>query len=144
MRSAAAILLLLAGCGAGSGPVPIQYGEDACDQCRMLISEAPFAAEARFGPDLVEKYDDIGCLARRLLKSPPPSDVWVADHASGRLLPVKSTVLVHASSLKTPMASGVAAFADRADAQKMVALHQGRVVTLDEVKAMRAPPGERK
>ena len=138
MRTLACALLLLAGCGREeNGPVPIAYDEDACDLCRMFISEAPFAAEARFGPDKIEKYDDVGCLAERLCDSPAPVGMWVADHETGAFHPLASVSLVHASDLKTPMASGVAAFADRARAEAFRAQHRGRWVTLEDIKAAR-------
>lgn len=140
MRIGAALLLLAAGCGDGDlGPAPIAYGEDACDLCRMIISEAPYAAEARFGPDKVEKYDDIGCLGERLWSSHAPLEMWAADYSTGKLKPLGSVALVRVEGLKTPMASGVAAFADRAEAESFRAKHQGRFVALEDVKALRRP-----
>jgi len=133
-------VIFAAGCGGGDlGPAPIAYGEDACDLCRMIISEAPYAAEARFGPDKIEKYDDIGCLGERLWNSRAPTEMWVADHATGTLKALDSVALVHVKDLKTPMASGVAAFADRSEAESFRARHRGRFVGLEDVKAMRRP-----
>lgn len=140
MRTGVILALLAAGCGGGDrGPAPIAYGEDACDQCRMIISEAPYAAEARFGPGQVEKYDDIGCLGERLFDAPAPAEMWVADHVTGRLTPLAAVALVHVQDLKTPMGSGVAAFADRAEAESFRARHRGRFVAMEDVKSMRRP-----
>jgi copper chaperone NosL len=133
-------LALLAGCGEpDSGPVPIAYGEDECGLCRMIISEAPFAAEARFGPDRVEKFDDVGCLGERLWKGPAPTALWVADHGTGRLHPIEAMAFVHVSDLKTPMGSGIAAFADRKEADAFRTARRGRSIGLDEIKSMRKP-----
>jgi copper chaperone NosL len=140
MKRCALLLMLAAGCGRPDpGPVPIAYGEDSCDLCRMIISEASYAAEARFGPDKVEKYDDIGCLGERLWEAPAPVALWVADHTSGRMHPAPSVALVHVKDLKTPMASGVAAFADRTEAEAFKTKNNGRFVDLDEIKSMRRP-----
>ncbi|HZL72670.1 MAG TPA: nitrous oxide reductase accessory protein NosL [Planctomycetota bacterium] len=141
MKRCIVFIVLAAGCGRPeAGPAPISYGEDACDLCRMIISEAPYAAEARFGPDKIEKYDDIGCLGERLWEGPPPVAMWVADHSSGRLHPVSSVALVHVKDLKTPMACGVAAFADRAEAEAFTSKYGGRFIGMDEIKSMRRPP----
>jgi copper chaperone NosL len=140
MKRLAAVLLLLLGCRAPeSGPVEIAYGEDACDLCRMIISEAPFAAEARFGPDRVEKYDDVGCLGERLWGAARPASMWVADHASGKLHALESMHFVRAPELKTPMGSGVAAFRESSAAEAFAAKHRGRRVSLDDIKNLRKP-----
>jgi copper chaperone NosL len=140
MRPLALALLLGAGCGSPeTGPVPIAYGEDACDVCRMIISERNFAAQARFGPDRVEKFDDIGCLAERLWRSPKPVGMWVADHGTGEMHPLESLCLVRAPELKTPMGSGVAAFLDPAEGDAFLTKHRGAHVTLEDIKATRKP-----
>ena len=140
MKRFTVFLLLAAGCGRPeSGPVPIAYGEDYCDLCKMIISEANFAAEARFGPDAVEKFDDVGCLGERLWNPPAPAAMWVADHASGELRTLDSVAFVHVKDLKTPMASGVAAFASRAEAEAFKAKNGGRIIGLDDIKSMRRP-----
>ena len=140
MKRLAAVLLLFLGCrGPESGPVEIAYGEDACDLCRMIISEAPYAAEARFGPDRVEKYDDVGCLGERLWGDARPVSMWVADHASGKLHPLESMHFVQAPDLKTPMGSGVAAFSDSSAAEAFLVKNRGRRIGLEDIKAMRKP-----
>jgi copper chaperone NosL len=131
-------ILAAAGCGREeAGPVPIAYGEDECSLCRMIISEAPFAAEARLGPGRFEKYDDIGCLAERLDGGAAPAAMWVSDHAEAVFKPLESMTLVHIEDLKTPMASGVAAFADRGAAERFLQGKRGRFVTMDDVRRRR-------
>ena len=140
MKRLAALLLLFLGCrGPESGPVEIAYGEDACALCRMIISEAPYAAEARFGPDRVEMYDDVGCLGERLWGDARPVSMWVADHASGKLHPLESMHFVQVPDLKTPMGSGVAAFSDSSAAEAFLVKNRGRRIGLEDIKAMRKP-----
>ena len=105
-------LLLVAACGdAGdTGPVPIVWGSDACDHCRMIVSEPPFAAQARFPAGKVEKYDDIGCLAHRLAAGAVPTEAWVAEAGTGKWLDAHRAFYFKGKDLKTPMASGLAAF----------------------------------
>ena len=121
---------ILAGCGdAAVGPVPIALGEDACDHCRMIISEARTAAEARFRS--VEKFDDIGCLLRRM-KQASPTGAWVADHSDGRWIDAGRAWFVLAPSHPTPMASGLVAFSSRPDAESFCSKNKGKILTYDE------------
>ena len=43
-------------------PPEIHYGEDVCDACGMLISEAKFAAASVDQDGTAHKFDDIGDL----------------------------------------------------------------------------------
>ncbi len=115
-----ALLLAPGSCGdPETGPLPIAPGEDACDLCRMIISELPHAAQARFEGGRVEKYDDIGCLAERLRGGGArPVEVWVIDRPTGGWTDGRSAAYVRSKTLKTPMASGLAAYRDAAAAAK--------------------------
>lgn len=133
MRRWAAVLLL-AGCGAEDrGPVPIALGEDACAVCRMIVSEAPHAAQARFSPGEVECYDDIGCLGARLASGAEPRDAWVVDRTSGAWIDARTATYVKTKSVKTPMASGLVAFSSRAEAEKL----EGEILSFEEVRSRR-------
>ncbi len=135
----AALLVLLAACAKpDNGPQPIALGEDDCGLCKMIISEQNYAAQARFD-GTTEKYDDIGCLGERLAGATAPQAMWVADQRSGAWIDARAAVYVHAPELKTPMASGLAAFADRAAAERFAAEKKGRILALEDVRAMRRP-----
>jgi nitrous oxide reductase accessory protein NosL len=86
-----ALVLLLAGCAEepATGPVPIKYGRDTCDFCRMVISDPRHAAEIRGGPGhQVYKYDDLGegliHLGRQTWKDDANVEIWVMDMTNGR------------------------------------------------------------
>lgn len=142
MRRLPALVVLLAGCGGPppTGPVPIAYGEDPCDICRMIISEARYAAEARFPGGKVEKYDDVGCLAERLARGgEAPIGMWVADHATSAWIPAEQAYFVLSETLPTPMGSGVAAFTARASAEEFAPKNRGRLIAFDEVRRLKRP-----
>lgn len=128
-------ILAAAGCGENPdrGPVTIALGEDACDHCRMIISEAAFAAEARYGPGPVEKFDDIGCLGKRLSNGAAPVEAWVTDRATGMWIDAPTAYYVQGDGLQTPMASGLAAFASRAAAEAFAGRVRGRVVSFADI-----------
>jgi copper chaperone NosL len=119
-RALPLLLAALASCGGppASGPVPVAWGEDTCGVCRMILSEPPFAAQARFGAGRVELFDDLGCLAERLSKGPAPLEVWVADRGTSAWIDGRRAAFVRVRDLKTPMASGLAAYRTREEAEK--------------------------
>lgn len=86
-----AALILLSACWGGekSGPEDIHWDRDACELCRMFISEARFAAEVRGGPkQKLYKFDDIGCAVNWLndqdWAGDAATEIWVAGDGSTR------------------------------------------------------------
>ncbi len=86
-----ALVLLLSACSGDppTGPVPIKYGRDTCDFCRMVISDPRFAAQVRGGPGhKAYKFDDIGeglvWLGMQAWKDDANVEIWVNDMATGK------------------------------------------------------------
>jgi len=140
------VVVLAAGgaCGGGQdGPPAIEVDRSACDHCGMLISEPRFAAAyqaAGAGPRL---FDDIGCLLDALAREggAPDGRFWFHDAATAAWMPGDRAVFVESPRLRTPMASGLAAY-DGADAAGRGAADQGGRVagTLTDLRK-RTPEG---
>jgi hypothetical protein len=115
-RSAAVLvacgLAVLACAEPSSGPVPITWGRDACDHCRMVISTQGFAAQVRAGGK-VFRFDDAGCmvlwLEQRAADAPPPEELWVMDRE--RLEWIDARAAAWRGGESTPMGYGFAAVA---------------------------------
>ncbi len=120
--------------GAPAGPEPIAWGRDTCAQCRMHLTEPGFAGELRDGRGRLTKYDDVGCLVRAMrgMREEMPG-AWVEDHASGGFVPLLGAHLVRTGGGRTPMASGVVAFADEDAARRFVGAQGGEIVTLEDL-----------
>jgi len=121
----------LAGCGSrqAAGPPVIRYGEAACAECRMLISEERFAAAARSVGGETAVFDDIGCLIRHVARwHAPPSHVWVHAYETGAWVDGRHAWYVRSNALMTPMGSGIAAFAGDAEGREAAASLRGEVV----------------
>lgn len=91
LKGSVATLLLapLAACGERTGPEDISWGRDACEHCRMIISERPFATELRGGPrKRIYKFDDVGCAIHwarhEKLDLGEMPEFWVMSHADGK------------------------------------------------------------
>jgi copper chaperone NosL len=107
------IAVIIFGCGSGRGPVDIESG-DMCSFCRMAISEKRFAAEIVQEDETVLKFDDIGCMLRYHKadnNKTKPAAIYVVDNESKNWLPVDDAYFVKSETIKTPMSSGIAAFA---------------------------------
>lgn len=67
---------------------------------------------------------------------------WVHDQQTHAWLPAESAWYIRAESLPTPMASGIAAFAHKADAERMAGELNGVVLTFEQLWFAPAPtPG---
>jgi copper chaperone NosL len=128
---------LAAGCDRAplTGPPELRVGRVECVECGMLVAEDRFC-----GASLVEHegrreyvfFDDIGCMLDyehdkqgrvRVLER------YVRDYHTRAWVPGLDAayVLADRESLRTPMGSGIAAFADRAAALALAAEHSGVV-----------------
>ena len=137
-------ILVLGGCGgADDPPPPIQAGTP-CAFCRMTIANAHVAAEVVAPGEEPRQYDDIGCLAGDLQKRPLPSRAraFVADYATGALVPAADAVYTRVDSIETPMMSHIVAHASAAarDADARIP-KSGIRQTAKEVFGANAPGG---
>ena len=85
-----AIGFALSGCwDQKTGPEAIHYDREACEICRMIISDPRFAAEIRGGPrHKLHKFDDIGdaihWLKGQSWKDDPDVEIWVKSMKDGK------------------------------------------------------------
>ena len=112
------LVVLLSACASSEiRPVPIE-ASDACSFCKMSISQKQFAAEIIAEDEKVLKFDDIGCLLRyreRAGDQLKPAAIFVTDHDSRQWLRAQEAFFVK-TELKTPMGSGIVAYADKSKA----------------------------
>jgi copper chaperone NosL len=112
----------LAACSSG-GPVPIAYDRDACDFCRMQISDPRYGGEAITRTGKVLKFDSIECLASYytgLADRASVRSLWVSDYQRpGTLIPATDARFVHHSGPGSPMGRGLLATAMDSDADAL-------------------------
>jgi len=116
MSKLISLLLLIVFVSCQVKPEPLQFGVDACYACKMTLMDDRFGAEMVTKKGKVYKFDDVNCLL----------GVYHSDFESqqdiAHLLVVnfaKPTQLIDATnswylksdSIRSPMASGIAAFA---------------------------------
>jgi copper chaperone NosL len=125
---AALLMMMLTACSRPAAWPPVaadpDLGHDACAGCRMIVSDARFAAQyhardERIDRDgAVEFFDDLGCLlAAHRGASCDPQGVFVRSFDDTRWIRGDEAFVVRSAAFVSPMAYGCAAFATRAAAE---------------------------
>jgi copper chaperone NosL len=135
-----AVLFILAACSPkpeGPQPPEINYGQEMCSACGMSIDDPRFAAATLLASGKYLKFDDAGEMFRYHMNHPEDQvAAWfVHDYPSEKWIRGEQAIFVHSTSLQTPMGSGVAAFADRAEAEAFASEHNGTITNLDKLRA---------
>jgi copper chaperone NosL len=101
-------------------PEPLNYGTDACHTCKMTLMDNKFGAEIVTKKGKVYKFDDLNCMINFYNSGNEPEDniayKLVIDFANpGEFIDASQNYYVKSDSIRTPMASGVAAFSNEKD-----------------------------
>ncbi len=117
-------------------PPEIAYGQDVCDACGMIISDAKFAAATLLYNGEVRKFDDIGDMIVYHMDHPEAQvKAWfVHDYQSEAWIRGETAFFVQSDPLKTPMGGAIAAFEKRGAADALANELSGKVYTLAELR----------
>jgi copper chaperone NosL len=137
----AAILVVGAGCGRSepTGPPELRAGRDECAECGMLIYDercaGAFLVEGAGGREHL-LFDDVGCMLDRELDGQTEQKIvgrFVRDYSTAQWVGSDQATFLRSGNdrLRTPMGSGIVAFADRAGAERGVAEFGGQSTTYD-------------
>lgn len=107
--------LLLSGCSAPK-PASVVVGQDVCDHCAMLISDARFASQVLTRTGKAYRFDSIECMVAFLEGGELPADqfhsAWVTDYDQpGKWLPAEEARYLQSVGIRSPMGANLAAFA---------------------------------
>lgn len=141
VRRLSAVLVLLA-CSKGA-PTPLVAGQDACEFCRMAITDVRFGGEVVLTTGRHYTFDSIECLASFLAAERDPSrvsGVWVSDYGQGRLVDAASAVFVRGGTVNSPMGRALVAFAGL-DTTTIRAQYGGTLMDWEAVRATIRVPG---
>ncbi len=122
-------------------PAEIHYGQDACTECNMIISDPRFAASYAYelseGRYATIAFDDIGDMLMHAQKHPEHKIAgwYVHDYQSKEWLDATQAFYVFAAEIRSPMGHGIAAHTTREAAQSMATTMNGEVLTWSALKA---------
>ncbi|HSF40931.1 MAG TPA: hypothetical protein VLT87_14135 [Thermoanaerobaculia bacterium] len=146
--SASLFLVLAAACTRAPAwppePAELHLGEEPCAECRMLVSEARYAAQLRTPDGAVKVFDDLGCLlTHRRGTAYDPAGVFVLTGEPASWTRGDRAHVVHSGGFASPMGYGLAAFPTREAAEAEAARHAGAAaVPLERLLRAGAPvPG---
>lgn len=137
----------LAGCGEAdlTGPPALRLGRDECGECGMLINEDRSACGVLIdnrGRREYMLFDDIGCMLD--IERERGADLvvlerYVRDHGDKSWVAAEAAVFLFTepAKLRTPMGSGIAAYASRSHAEQAQRTHGGRLLTYAELAVAR-------
>jgi len=129
--------IILGACARGDPqikPAEIHYGQDACAECNMIISDPRFAASYAYemseGRYASLAFDDIGDMLMHAQKHPEHKIVgwYVHDYQSKEWLDATQAFYVFAEGIRSPMGHGLAAHTTREAAQQMADALNGSVL----------------
>ena len=118
MRFFSVILVLWFVSSCSSGPEPINYGEDACEFCRMTIVDSQHAAQLVTEKGRNYKYDAIECMINDLnqWERPPVEIHLVADYASpGSMTDALKANYLISEEIPSPMGAYLSGFSSESD-----------------------------
>ncbi|MDH3216438.1 MAG: nitrous oxide reductase accessory protein NosL [Candidatus Krumholzibacteria bacterium] len=121
---------VLGGCsgsGGPDGPPRIVYGEDACQQCFMIINDARYACGYTDDEGMARGFDDIGCMIAFVRGGGEPPPLWVADYTGGEWIRTTDAWFVHSDQARTPMGSGIVGVSSESSARDVVETMPGQV-----------------
>lgn len=133
---AVGLLLVCLGCHRGPyPPAELVPDEDRCENCRMAVSERPFAAQVMTARGKALFFDDIGCLVLYVRERglPAGATAYVVDFRGGDWIPAAGARFLWSQTLRTPMGFGLAAFTHDAAAETLAAEHPGTMLDWDGV-----------
>lgn len=102
----------------------------------MAISEKRYAAEFVDREGTVLKFDDIGCMLGFVGEQrgkEKGAAYFVTDYAGQGWIEAERAHYVKSEEIRSPMASGLAAFRDKAKAQETAGKFHGRMLTFGEL-----------
>ena len=144
--AAAASAVWALGCAAPD-PRPLALGQDACDYCKMAISDARFGGEVVMKTGKIHTFDAVECLAAwvNAADASKIAGVYVVDlQHPGTLVPAESAGFLKGAMVPSPMGRAISAFASPAAAEQQRAVLSGAAATWKELLADHAaPPGGR-
>jgi len=128
----------LSGCEqqAADGPPAVRIGDSVCEQCNMIISDERWATativEGPRGPE-PRLFDDFNCQVNYEVEHPDLEVLarWSHSHDAREWIRTEGAHFLMSARLRTPMASKVAAFGSKSDAEAAKTELTGDVMTFD-------------
>lgn len=121
---------------APKAPEAVKLNSDACDFCKMTISDGRFAAQMITNKGRVYKFDDLSCMQNYVREEPArkESRLFIADfNKPAEFLEVEKASYVSGEGVGSPMGGNTAAFSDEASANSYAQKINGAVLNWGDI-----------
>ena len=124
--------------GCQNGPKPINYGNDECDYCKMMISDAKYGSEFVTEKGKVYKFDSIECLTAYLMKNDVENSKLYFGNFDNPENFIEGTIVIFVRSekLRSPMGKYLSAHENKANAEDIINEYVGRIMNWNEVQTL--------
>lgn len=126
----ALLLVLAAACARQTRP--LIAGDDACERCRMTISDPRFGGEVITRHGRLRTFDSAECLASYVVAAGDSLDkakIYVADYESSEMVPVATAHFLRGGKLHSPMGRELVAFAATHDPRSLINQYGGELLS---------------
>ncbi len=119
-------------------PEPLQYGMDACYTCKMTLMDTKYGAELVTRKGKVYKFDDMNCMLNFYHSEYEPTEdfthILVIDFSNPeKFIDAQHALYIKSANIRTPMASGIAAFENEASLKPYLKEWKGILMSWGEV-----------
>lgn len=137
--SAFLLMIIIPGCSPEIEP--INYGKDACEYCKMNITDNKFAAEIVSVKSKVYKFDSIECLFafeyEKMIDKNEVHSEWVCDFSSaGKFIEIKKAFYLQNDDLRSPMGLNVICVGTKENLDEFKKSNGGTVLSFSELKRL--------
>ncbi|MBL4590428.1 MAG: nitrous oxide reductase accessory protein NosL [Phycisphaerales bacterium] len=135
-----AAVFAMPGCGSDTndGPPSVRYGDSICAECGMIVSDERFTTATIIEGDRGSEpliFDDFNC--QMIFESKHTDltivDRWSHDHGTNEWIRMDDAWFVKSNKLHTPMASNIASFKAKSDADTFAKTLNGQVSDYHEL-----------
>lgn len=136
IRLALRLLVAATVAGCAAQPRPLASGNDACEQCRMTVSDTRFGGEVISHKGRLRTFDSAECLAGYVVAAGDSLDktkVFVADYETRQMVPAISAHFLRGGSVHSPMGRELVAFSSSHHAAELVKKYGGELLTWGQV-----------
>ncbi len=120
------------------GPQQINYGEDECEFCKMMVMDKRYGAELVTDKAKIYFFDSIECLVGYLdnkkLNKNNYSSVWVGNYANpGNLIDASKAIYLKNDELRSPMGLNALAVESKEQFDSIFNQYGGKQLKLEDL-----------